>query len=99
MVPRCDTGVTARSLGFSEANRARPKSLVSLRKRWWARQGLNLRPLPCEGSALPLSYAPDLALVYRRKRRDSSDFRRVSSLVPVSFSVDSDLSGPPDRPG
>ena len=25
---------------------------------WWARQGLNLRPLPCEGSALPLSYAP-----------------------------------------
>src|SRR5206468_3057390 len=24
----------------------------------WARQGLNLRPLPCEGSALPLSYAP-----------------------------------------
>ena len=25
---------------------------------WWAQQGLNLRPLPCEGSALPLSYAP-----------------------------------------
>jgi hypothetical protein len=25
---------------------------------WWARQGLNLWPLPCEGSALPLSYAP-----------------------------------------
>ena len=23
--------------------------------RWWAMQGLNLRPLPCEGSALPLS--------------------------------------------
>ena len=22
---------------------------------WWAVQGLNLRPLPCEGSALPLS--------------------------------------------
>gem|GEM_PF-5917079 len=27
-------------------------------KRWWARQGLNLRPHPCEGCALPLSYAP-----------------------------------------
>ena len=26
--------------------------------RWWARQGLNLRPHPCEGCALPLSYAP-----------------------------------------
>src|SRR5690606_4964217 len=25
---------------------------------WWARQGLNLRPLRCEHSALPLSYAP-----------------------------------------
>ena len=24
-------------------------------KRWWALQGSNLRPLPCEGSALPLS--------------------------------------------
>jgi hypothetical protein len=26
--------------------------------RWWARQVLNLRPLACEASALPLSYAP-----------------------------------------
>lgn len=24
----------------------------------WAQQGLNLRPHPCEGCALPLSYAP-----------------------------------------
>lgn len=24
----------------------------------WAQQVSNLRPLPCEGSALPLSYAP-----------------------------------------
>jgi len=24
-------------------------------KKWCALQGLNLRPLPCEGSALPLS--------------------------------------------
>ena len=29
-----------------------------LRWAWWARQGLNLRPHPCEGCALPLSYAP-----------------------------------------
>ena len=27
-------------------------------KKWWARLGLNQGPLPCEGSALPLSYAP-----------------------------------------
>ncbi len=30
----------------------------------WARQGLNLRPLPCEGSALPLSYAPGTATFF-----------------------------------
>ena len=30
---------------------------------WWARQGLNLRPHPCEGCALPLSYAPVLRRV------------------------------------
>lgn len=29
---------------------------------WWAQQGSNLRPLPCEGNALPLSYAPDKGL-------------------------------------
>jgi hypothetical protein len=28
----------------------------------WAQQGLNLRPLPCEGSALPLSYTPLLCV-------------------------------------
>ena len=29
-------------------------------ERWWAMLGSNQRPLPCEGSALPLSYAPTL---------------------------------------
>ena len=28
--------------------------------RWWAWQGLNLRPLRCQHSALPLSYTPTL---------------------------------------
>src|SRR5215213_2525986 len=27
-------------------------------KKWWAWQGLNLRPLRCQHSALPLSYTP-----------------------------------------
>jgi hypothetical protein len=27
-------------------------------KQWWAWQGLNLRPLRCQHSALPLSYTP-----------------------------------------
>ena len=34
------------------------KMSIFLRVLWWARQGLNLRPHPCEGCALPLSYAP-----------------------------------------
>ncbi len=34
------------------------KNLNNQRRLWWARQGLNLRPHPCEGCALPLSYAP-----------------------------------------
>src|ERR1700691_482515 len=28
--------------------------------KWWGREGLNLCPLPCRGSALPLSYAPGM---------------------------------------
>ena len=31
-----------------------------LNGRWWARLGLNQRPLACEASALPLSYAPNV---------------------------------------
>ena len=27
-------------------------------EKWWAWQGLNLRPLRCQHSALPLSYTP-----------------------------------------
>src|SRR5215213_4224721 len=31
---------------------------VIVGKKWWAWQGLNLRPLRCQHSALPLSYTP-----------------------------------------
>src|SRR5438105_11819952 len=31
---------------------------VASQGRWWAHKGSNLGPLPCEGNALPLSYAP-----------------------------------------
>jgi hypothetical protein len=32
--------------------------LLTCGNEWWAREELDLRPLPCQGSALPLSYAP-----------------------------------------
>ena len=38
-------------------------------EQWWARLGLNQRPLACEASALPLSYAP-------------KDWRVYGSLLP-----------------
>ena len=34
------------------------KNRCFLGKKWWAWQGLNLRPLRCQHSALPLSYTP-----------------------------------------
>jgi hypothetical protein len=37
---------------------------------WWAHKGSNLGPLPCEGNALPLSYAPG-----RLTRRQKGDLR------------------------
>ena len=40
---------------FIPPTKTSPESAVSRCFYWWAVQGLNLRPLPCEGSALPLS--------------------------------------------
>ena len=34
---------------------------------WWAHKGSNLGPLPCEGNALPLSYAPGRRRVLGQK--------------------------------
>ena len=42
----------------ASAEARRPRGDDRQDAKWWARLGLNQRPLPCEGSALPLSYAP-----------------------------------------
>ena len=34
------------------------KKGVRVARQWWARQGLNLRPLACEANAVPLSDVP-----------------------------------------
>ena len=36
-------------------------------EKWWAWQGLNLRPLRCQHSALPLSYTPTLERACRER--------------------------------
>ena len=48
---------------------------------WWARLGLNQRPLRCQRSALPLSYAP-LAFDYHPNRLEASP---LSSEEPVDL--------------
>ena len=46
-----------------KAGREAPGSIVNIssdaagRIKWWTHKGSNLGPLPCEGNALPLSYA------------------------------------------
>ena len=53
---RCALVVPPLFWGTMQGSRA-SKSLNSASK-WWAHKGSNLGPLPCEGNALPLSYAP-----------------------------------------
>ena len=38
----------------------RTSAVSRKRLKWWAHKGSNLGPLPCEGNALPLSYAPGI---------------------------------------
>src|ERR1700731_3021318 len=42
---------------------------------WWAHKGSNLGPLPCEGNALPLSYAPGIFVRDQRPKR-----RRIGQM-------------------
>ncbi len=51
----CWRGARPRSVRAREGEKNGPKSGG---KTWWAWQGLNLRPLRCQHSALPLSYTP-----------------------------------------
>ena len=57
----CEKGARPhRGPGMQRARPGRGWQGSDLQELWWARQGLNLRLLPCQGSALPLSYAPVL---------------------------------------
>jgi hypothetical protein len=50
--------------------RAHPRELIHYvlehKEQWWTHKGSNLGPLPCEGNALPLSYASGI-FVHRSK--------------------------------
>src|SRR5206468_829433 len=51
------TPAVPRDFGGTDRGR-RSSNLLVLFGFWWAHKGSNLGPLPCEGNALPLSYAP-----------------------------------------
>src|SRR6476661_4314862 len=60
---------------------------------WWAWQGLNLRPLRCQHSALPLSYTPTRRVPLaagspRRKRFDSSGSVKPGGAVDLEHAID-----------
>jgi hypothetical protein len=55
--PRASAPVVPRLFWGTPPGNQFPKSLI-VRAQWWAHKGSNLGPLPCEGNALPLSYAP-----------------------------------------
>ena len=55
---------------------------------WWARQVLNLRPLACEASALPLSYAPGVRKGSNRAcRRPEADGKGDGGACPRRAAV------------
>jgi hypothetical protein len=68
--PRASAPVVPRLFWGTPPGNQFPKSLI-VRAQWWAHKGSNLGPLPCEGNALPLSYAPG-----RRVEGQSRDLRR-----------------------
>jgi hypothetical protein len=53
---------------------------------WWAHKGSNLGPLPCEGNALPLSYAPG-----RQVEGQSRDLRSGGQGCQAQYAAKSSL--------
>ncbi len=80
--PGCARDVERPRAPTVRSNQKRRKTLNLRAKKWWAWQGLNLRPLRCQHSALPLSYTPtrwDPAKVQLRWR--PGEIRRPASGV------------------
>jgi hypothetical protein len=63
--------------------------------RWWAHKGSNLGPLPCEGNALPLSYAPGILVRDRRPKPASIGQQAVPE--PAIYEVRAMGVKPPGR--
>ena len=62
------------------------ETLIKQGLSWWAHKGSNLGPLPCEGNALPLSYAPGI-IVHGRCKPDQPRDRVRPSSEPAIYEV------------
>ena len=57
---------------------------------WWAHKGSNLGPLPCEGNALPLSYAPGNVVLRQHQakpRRSTPSEPRIYEARAISVKL------------
>src|ERR1700755_1398594 len=64
---------------------------------WWAHKGSNLGPLPCEGNALPLSYAPENPRWVRWEQISRSHQFSVAGFTERQAGVSSAEGGPSDQ--
>jgi hypothetical protein len=64
---------------------------------WWAHKGSNLGPLPCEGNALPLSYAPGIFVKRSKALKPASD-RQEKVPAPAIYEVRAVGVKPPAGP-
>ena len=109
---RSTRGLPIRARGFRFQNREARQRRLLLQGAYyqlfpWARLGLNQRPLACEASALPLSYAPGASRFYAvagstqvgpgttRGRRAAHSLRRL--LAPTRVVPPALISGQRER--
>src|SRR5260221_14569160 len=59
------------------------KSSSFQRRFWWAHKGSNLGPLPCEGNALPLSYASGIFVHNQRP----ANWRLIEQNTPPETAI------------
>jgi hypothetical protein len=70
-------------------------AVEKIRQFWWAHKGSNLGPLPCEGNALPLSYAPGIfARDQKPKRRRIGQYAPSEPAIYEGWAIGVKLSAP-----
>lgn len=72
---------------------ALPREVICLRE-WWTRKGLNLRPSPCDGDALPLSYT---SLIHSNQIVPTNPLLQKERLISRDIATLADLGSGVDQ--